>query len=275
MSYILNKAGRELFQRHIEQYAPPDPLYEYTTDTNGKKKRSKRALPPGLSKRDAKILQSIQRRAHYLDKGFSLCGLRFGWLFLIALIPIVGDLAGALLNHLLVIRKARKAELPRWLVTRMMFNNAVSVGVGMVPFAGDLVLAVWKTNSRNAILLEEFLRVRGEEWLRVERERPAGAPTTTSTTREIPGLTESDRHQVKPGAGMEPGENVIATDDVNAGKKKNFTGIFDSLRRKNHGKAPPAGEKGRFIEHVPANEPFVAGQSKDEHDLTTGITTSQ
>lgn len=42
-----------------------------------------RELPPGLSARDAKILQSVKRRAHYLDKGFSVCGLRFGWTFII------------------------------------------------------------------------------------------------------------------------------------------------------------------------------------------------
>lgn len=42
-----------------------------------------RETPPGLSTRDAKILKSVQRRAHYLDKGFHVCGLRFGWTFII------------------------------------------------------------------------------------------------------------------------------------------------------------------------------------------------
>lgn len=42
-----------------------------------------RELPPGLSTRDAKILKSVKRRAHYLDKGFKLCGMRFGWTFII------------------------------------------------------------------------------------------------------------------------------------------------------------------------------------------------
>ena len=42
-----------------------------------------RDTPPGLSKRDAKILRSVQRRAHYLDKGFHVCGMRFGWPFII------------------------------------------------------------------------------------------------------------------------------------------------------------------------------------------------
>jgi hypothetical protein len=69
-----------------------------------------RALPPGLSARDAKILKSVQRRAHYLDKGFSICGMRFGWTFIIGLVPMAGDVADASLNYLLVVRKARQAE---------------------------------------------------------------------------------------------------------------------------------------------------------------------
>ena len=42
-----------------------------------------RETPPGLSKRDVKVLRSVQRRAHYLDKGFHICGMRFGWTFII------------------------------------------------------------------------------------------------------------------------------------------------------------------------------------------------
>lgn len=40
-----------------------------------------RTLPEGLSKRDRKVLQKIKSRAHYLDKGMNLCGLRVGWTF--------------------------------------------------------------------------------------------------------------------------------------------------------------------------------------------------
>ena len=60
--------------------------------------------------RDAKILQSVKKRAHYLDKGFSIGGLHFGWTFVIGIIPGVGDVADAGLNYLLVVRKARQAE---------------------------------------------------------------------------------------------------------------------------------------------------------------------
>jgi hypothetical protein len=118
MSSALNKAGVKLFARHLEHYTPEDPLYEEYVDKRGRTKRRKvrplyparhisshlvppsrspptraqfltnsrrtqRQLPPGLSDRDAAVLRSVKRRAHYLDKGFSLCGLRFGWSFII------------------------------------------------------------------------------------------------------------------------------------------------------------------------------------------------
>jgi hypothetical protein len=140
-------------------------------DARGRKKRRRREVPPGLSARDTKILKSIQRRAHYLDKGFSLCGMRFGWTFIIGIIPGAGDVADVSLNYLLVVRKARKADLPPWLVRKMLSNNAASALMGLVPFAGDVALAAFKVNSRNAALLEEFLRIGGEEFLKVQAER--------------------------------------------------------------------------------------------------------
>ena len=50
MSYFLNKAGKDFFRKHLEEYVPSDPLYEYTTDDKGRKKRSKvRQRPFSLS----------------------------------------------------------------------------------------------------------------------------------------------------------------------------------------------------------------------------------
>jgi len=35
------------------------------------------------------LQRSVRRRAHYLDKGFSICGFRFGWTAILGLIPCV------------------------------------------------------------------------------------------------------------------------------------------------------------------------------------------
>ncbi|KAJ7809414.1 hypothetical protein B0H14DRAFT_2163835, partial [Mycena olivaceomarginata] len=80
--------------------------------------------------------------------------------------PRRGRVADVSLNYLIVVRKARKADLPPWLVRKILSNNAASALMGLIPFAGDVVLAAFKANSRNAALLEEFLRIRGEEFLK-------------------------------------------------------------------------------------------------------------
>ncbi|KAH7884265.1 hypothetical protein F5I97DRAFT_1888111 [Phlebopus sp. FC_14] len=224
MSTYLRKAGTKLFEKHLEQYAPPDPLYEFYTDGGGKQRRKKRDIPPGLSARDAKILKSVQRRAHYLDKGFSICGFRFGWTFIIGIIPGAGDVADVTLNYFLVVRKARQADLPAWLVQRMLLNNAVSALSGLIPVVGDVVLAAFKANSRNAALLEEFLRIRGEEFLKLkaekERERSTGTAVVPSSA------SKKDAEQIKPGSGME--STSAGQTGAQSGRSKSFI----SWRRK-------------------------------------------
>ncbi|KAJ8072021.1 hypothetical protein AAF712_009639 [Marasmius tenuissimus] len=283
MSKLLGKAGKALFEKHLEQYAPADPLYEeYTTD-KGKKKRRKRAIPPGLSSRDTKILKSVQKRAHYLDKGFSICGFQFGWTFIIGIIPGAGDVASATLNYTLVVRKAKKADIPSWLLSRMLFNNAVSAGVGLVPLAGDVFLAVWKANSRNAALLEEFLRIRGEEFMKLSAEGrgPEAVAAASSDGKDLKakgkgknkgkgkekqvaaGVTESDAEQVKPGSGMAKyetmpggagalsaaaGPKVTSSGSGKSMNRKGFTSFFAG-KDKGKGKAPGARDS-RFIEDV-------------------------
>lgn len=244
-----------------------------------------RESPPGLSTRDAKILKSVQRRAHYLDKGFSICGLRFGWTFvigasnvglctsgetyqvcLLGIIPGAGDIADASLNYILVVRKAKQAEyvhlpispatplgqmlmltlpphrIPGWLLRQMLLNNAVSAAVGFVPFIGDVVLAMYKANSRNAALLEEFLRIRGEEFLKTERERV------------------QDPQTVKPGAGREPGEHVPGKQERSGTGLGWFRRGSKGSKKEKNGKAPaavgpaagsPSADRGRFVEDVP------------------------
>ncbi|CAK5271075.1 unnamed protein product [Mycena citricolor] len=223
---LLSKAGKALFEKHLEQYTPADPMYEEYTDDRGKKRRRRRDIPPGLTKRDAAILKSVQRRAHYLDKGFSICGMRFGWTFILGLIPGAGDIADALLNYLLVLRKARKAELPMWLVRKMLANNAASALMGFIPFAGDVALAAFKANSRNAALLEEFLRVRGEEFLKMEADKQGRAKGKDLIA------PVSDLKQIQPGAGLAPGEVVPGQKAPGRG----LTKLFGTRTRADKGK---------------------------------------
>ena len=196
--------------------------------------------------------------------------MRFGWAFIIGLLPLVGDFADVGLNYYLVLRKARQADLPGWLVRRMLMNNLVSAGVGFVPVAGDVVLAMYKANSRNAALLEEFLRIRGEEYIKLHGERENGVKKGPSFFKKLTtggrpeegnkgSSSKADQEQLKPGAGMVPGEVPLdknteearppasTSSQNNKSLKRNFGSLFGS---KKASLPPPAGDRGRFIEEV-------------------------
>ncbi|GAA5877332.1 hypothetical protein JCM8547_003836 [Rhodosporidiobolus lusitaniae] len=124
-----------------------DPHFE-TNEHDGKQRKRKRATPPELSKHDERILRSVRRRAHYPDKGFSLCGFRWDGRSSSALFPVPVVLPSS---------SSVTCWLRYSLVQRMTLNQIVGLGIGLVPLVGDLMLAVWKANSRNAALLEDFL----------------------------------------------------------------------------------------------------------------------
>lgn len=44
----------------------------------------------------------------------------------------------------------------------MFLNLAIATSVGLIPIVGDVMIAAYRANSRNATLLEEYLRHRGE-----------------------------------------------------------------------------------------------------------------
>ncbi|KAJ6507949.1 hypothetical protein C8R47DRAFT_1174310 [Mycena vitilis] len=242
---LLNKAGKALFEKH-SKHRPANPKYEECIDPRtGKKQKRKREIPPGLSERDAKILKSVQSRAHHLDNGFHPCGMHFGWTFIMGIIPGAGDVADISLNYLLVVRKARKADLPAWLVRKMLVNIAASAVIGLVPFVGDIALAAFKANSRNAWLLEEYLRIRGDQNLKVQAEKKKG----NLEQADDPLVPPSDLKQVHPGAGKEPGEVVPGEKPALLSFSKQMSGGGGNGKAKGKAKAQTA-DTGRFVENV-------------------------
>lgn len=148
------------------------------------------------------------------------------------MIPGAGIVVPPALNYVLVVRKAREADLPPWLIGKMLFNNAVSGLSGIVPVAGDIVVAVYKANSRNAMLLEEFLRIRGEEYLKLqaekeEEERSGGAV--------VSGVSQRDMAQIKPGSGMKETGKSPSSFVPQMGKQQT---------------TEVSSDRGRFIEHM-------------------------
>lgn len=100
---MANMIGKFVFKKVLKEtvenkFGKQDGLFERTPATRmshqnmkftSNKKKLRKALPPGLSDTDQEVLVKVKRRAYMLDMSlFSLCGLRFGWSSVIAIIPL-------------------------------------------------------------------------------------------------------------------------------------------------------------------------------------------
>lgn len=76
---------------------------------------------------------------------------------------------------LMVVATCRKIEggIPGNLQAHMLFNVVLDFFIGLVPFVGDLADALYKCNTRNAVLLEQHLKKKGQK----NMKRP-GQPMT-------------------------------------------------------------------------------------------------
>lgn len=156
------------------KFGTEDPYFEQVPATrlngtpNGKVKKRKKALPPGISEHDGKVLTKVKRRAYRLDLAlFSCCGVRFGWGSALGLIPAIGDVLDMLMA-ILVLKTCMQIDggLPTSVKARMVANILFDFGIGIIPFIGDLADAAFRANTRNAALLEAYLREQGKENLR-------------------------------------------------------------------------------------------------------------
>lgn len=98
----------------------------------------------------------ISRLAHAMDDGIPIGRLTIGIDPLLGLIPGIGDLIGALIAMVIVVR-AVQAGIPRIAVARMMANIAIDTLVGSIPLLGDAFDFAWKSNLMNLRIYEESL----------------------------------------------------------------------------------------------------------------------
>ncbi|PGH19417.1 hypothetical protein AJ80_03917 [Polytolypa hystricis UAMH7299] len=184
------------------RFGHEDPYFETVPATNllGRPtmKKRRKAAPDGISKNDAKVLTKVKRRAYRLDLClFSLCGIKFGWGSVIGLVPAIGDVLDLFLA-LMVVMSCNKIDgkLPTGIRLRMLFNVAIDFFIGLIPIVGDLADAIYKCNTRNAVLLEKFLKERGEKNLQ-NSEKQNSDPENNGRIREAE--EERGRHHQQRG----------------------------------------------------------------------------
>ncbi len=106
----------------------------------------------------APILQRIRVLSYVLDRAIPIPGtkFRFGLDPVLGLIPVAGDVMGAVLSTYILIEAARFG-LPKLTLLRMVFNILCETVIGIVPLFGSIFDAAWKANTRNLVLLEAHL----------------------------------------------------------------------------------------------------------------------
>ncbi|KAK5653114.1 hypothetical protein OQA88_9213 [Cercophora sp. LCS_1] len=156
-----------------------------------KYKEKERAVPDGLSANDQTILKTVRRKAYKWDMSFRFCCFktRFGWSFLIGLIPFIGDVAD-LLVALYIVKAASKVDggLPKTLYARMMWNISLDFGIGLIPIVGDLADALYRANTRNAWLLDAYLTEKAKALQTGKVEDPESGKTVA-----VPGELRKGR----------------------------------------------------------------------------------
>lgn len=108
--------------------------------------------------RSAESLARVRSLARVLDTAIHIPGtnFRFGLDAIVGLVPGVGDIAGAGMSGFIILTAARLGA-PAPVLLRMLLNVGIDTVVGAVPLLGDLFDAAWRSNTRNAALLERHL----------------------------------------------------------------------------------------------------------------------
>ncbi|POS80255.1 hypothetical protein DHEL01_v201342 [Diaporthe helianthi] len=195
------RAENEVLSNFAKNFDSEDPFYYVESHPNQggmseKKKKEKRKFknykkglmgkeiyrPPGLSEakhdHDVAILASVRRRSWHLDMSlFHWCGFRFGWSVIIGLVPVLGDIIDCLLAYW-IIRKADQINggLPSKIKNRMYLNVAADFAIGLVPLLGDIADALYKANSRNTWLLEDYLIKKAKEEAKIGQTQEYAEP---------------------------------------------------------------------------------------------------
>jgi hypothetical protein len=81
---------------------------------------------------------------------------------------------------MMVLRTCQQVEggLPANVKSKMMINIVLDFAIGLVPFLGDVASAFFRANTRNAVVLEKYLREKGAKALKAQGHAPPALDPT-------------------------------------------------------------------------------------------------
>lgn len=100
--------------------------------------------------------------AWLMDRAIQIPGtnIRFGLDAVLGLLPIGGDALTGMIQTGIVMVAMSQYKVPKAVAARMAANVLLDIGVGSIPFAGDLFDVAFKANTRNIALLREVQATR-------------------------------------------------------------------------------------------------------------------
>jgi Domain of unknown function (DUF4112) len=99
----------------------------------------------------------ILRMSSLLDEVFRVPGtsFKFGVDPIVGLIPVIGDIIGAIPGAWLIL-EATRFGIPRVVLGRMVVNLTVDLGIGAIPLIGDVYDFLFRSNARNLDLFRRY-----------------------------------------------------------------------------------------------------------------------
>ncbi len=112
----------------------------------------------GRAARGTRELERLRAIARLFDQAFGIPGTRwrFGIDALFGLVPGLGDVIGALVA-VYALHVARTLRAPGTIQLHMLGNIALDALVGTVPLIGDVFDFVFKAQTRNLALLDDWM----------------------------------------------------------------------------------------------------------------------
>lgn len=108
--------------------------------------------------RTEEIRNKLNQLAWLMDSSIPIPGtqIRFGIDGLIGLIPVLGDIVGAIISSH-IISQAARIGAPKSILMKMAFNVGFDALLGVIPIIGDLSDFFWKANQKNINLLNNYV----------------------------------------------------------------------------------------------------------------------
>ncbi len=119
-----------------------------------------RSYPLSIELSEAAIarLAHLRTLSNLWDNALRIPGskMRIGLESVMGMLPLGGDIIGIILSCYILFH-AIQYKLPRSILLKMVMNIVIDGAGGVIPVFGDLFDTVWKANTRNVDLLENYL----------------------------------------------------------------------------------------------------------------------